>query len=151
MATKCSESLCMASRSRFQHNKSLTFFFHLCSSPDSARFASCGGDKNVFLWDVGTAQIIRRFSGHTARVNAVAFNFEASVLASGNSYPFPSNKTTQFTEKFDSLAVGQARSTQQSGSGTFAPKDACRSKSSRKHATASPASLSVTQRSSQVL
>ncbi|KAI1180894.1 WD40-repeat-containing domain protein [Nemania sp. FL0916] len=51
---------------------------------DNARFASAGGDRAVFLWDVATAQTLRRFSGqgqhghginsgHTARVNCVCF------------------------------------------------------------------------------
>ena len=37
-----------------------------------------------FLWDVATGKTIRRFLGHTHRVNAVDFNSDASVLASGS-------------------------------------------------------------------
>lgn len=55
------------------------------SSHDNTRLASCGGDRSVFLWDVGTAATVKRFSGHNARVNAVAFNEESSILASGAS------------------------------------------------------------------
>ncbi|KAI0146335.1 WD40-repeat-containing domain protein [Xylariaceae sp. FL1272] len=61
----------------------------LSVSTDNARFASAGGDRSVFLWDVSTAQTLRRFgaggtSGHTARVNAVCFAGEDdSVLISG--------------------------------------------------------------------
>lgn len=40
---------------------------------DNARFASVGGDRQVFLWDVTTAQTLRRWAGHGGRVNAVAF------------------------------------------------------------------------------
>lgn len=59
----------------------------LSVASDNATFASAGGDRNVFLWDVGTAQTIRRFGGnqgHTLRVNAVTFAGEGdSVLVSG--------------------------------------------------------------------
>ena len=57
----------------------------LAVSNDNARFASVGGDKPVFLWDVSTAQTLRRFTGHAARVNAVTFGGENdSVLLSGS-------------------------------------------------------------------
>ncbi|KAI1331964.1 WD40-repeat-containing domain protein [Xylariaceae sp. FL0255] len=63
-------------------------------STDNARFASSGGDRIVFLWDVATAQTLRRFGvsgasggstgGHTARVNAVTFAGDGdSLLISG--------------------------------------------------------------------
>ncbi|KAK0615914.1 WD40-repeat-containing domain protein [Bombardia bombarda] len=45
----------------------------LAISADNARFASSGGDRAVFLWDVATAATTRRFAGHAGRVNAVAF------------------------------------------------------------------------------
>lgn len=48
----------------------------LAVTPDNARFASAGGDRTVFLWDVSTATPLRRFShateGHVGRVNCVA-------------------------------------------------------------------------------
>ena len=51
---------------------------------DNARLASVGGDKQVFLWDVATARTLRRFVGHFARVNAVAFGGEGGgVVVSG--------------------------------------------------------------------
>ncbi|KAI5365553.1 putative WD40/YVTN repeat-like-containing domain superfamily [Septoria linicola] len=54
-------------------------------SEDNARFASGGGDKTVFLWDVATAQTLRRFTGHSARINCVAFGGEGdSVVISGS-------------------------------------------------------------------
>lgn len=57
----------------------------LSVSEDNSRFASVGGDKTVFLWDVATAQTLRRFTGHAARVNAVSFGGEGdSVLVSGS-------------------------------------------------------------------
>ena len=57
-------------------------------STDNERFASSGGDRLVFLWDVATAQTIRRFGGgpqgHSARINCVSFGGEGdSVLVSG--------------------------------------------------------------------
>ncbi|KAI1500947.1 WD40-repeat-containing domain protein [Biscogniauxia marginata] len=66
----------------------------LSVSADNARFASSGGDRAVFLWDVATAQTLRRFGGgggsqggqgHTARVNCVSFGGEGdSLLVSGS-------------------------------------------------------------------
>jgi mitogen-activated protein kinase organizer 1 len=53
------------------------------SSHDNAKFASCGGDKLVFIWDVATAQVTRRLQGHFGKINTVAFNKDAQVLASG--------------------------------------------------------------------
>ena len=51
---------------------------------DNARFASVGGDKQVFLWDVATARTLRRWSGHFGRVNCVGFGGEGdSVVVSG--------------------------------------------------------------------
>lgn len=58
-------------------------------SADNQTFASVGGDRSVFLWDVQTATTIRRFGGtqqgHSSRINAVAFaGAEDSVLVSGS-------------------------------------------------------------------
>lgn len=56
---------------------------------DNHRFASAGGDRAVFLWDVATAQTLRRFGstgqqGHTARVNCVRFGGgDDAVVVSG--------------------------------------------------------------------
>lgn len=53
-------------------------------SADNAKFASVGGDKAVFVWDVVSAQTIRRFSGHVGRVESVRFAGDGdSVLISG--------------------------------------------------------------------
>lgn len=54
------------------------------SAHDNAKFASSGGDRTAFVWDVTSGETIRRFSGHLGRVNAVALNADASVLASGS-------------------------------------------------------------------
>lgn len=59
----------------------------LAVSGDNARFASCGGDRAVFLWDVATAQTLRRLGGahgHAGRVNCVAFaGDDDALLVSG--------------------------------------------------------------------
>ncbi|KAK4191691.1 putative mitogen-activated protein kinase organizer 1 [Podospora australis] len=58
----------------------------LSVSTDNARFASAGGDRTVFLWDVTTAQTLRRFGSastthsHTGRVNSVIFAGSADSL-----------------------------------------------------------------------
>ncbi len=58
-------------------------------SADNKTFASVGGDRSVFLWDVQAASTIRRLGGtqqgHTSRINAVSFaGVEDSVLVSGS-------------------------------------------------------------------
>ncbi|KAJ4409422.1 hypothetical protein N0V82_009489 [Gnomoniopsis sp. IMI 355080] len=60
----------------------------LAVSADNARFASGGGDRTVFLWDVATAKTLRRFShateGHVGRVNCVAMGgAEDALVVSG--------------------------------------------------------------------
>lgn len=53
-------------------------------SGDNSRFASVGGDKSVFYWDVKGNCIIRKFEGHISRINTVSFNDDESVLVSGS-------------------------------------------------------------------
>lgn len=53
-------------------------------SKSNQRFASCGGDRSVFLWEVASQEVVRKFSGHNGKVNVVAFNEEETVLASGS-------------------------------------------------------------------
>ena len=55
----------------------------MCRTHDNAKFASCGGDKVVFIWDVPSGKILRRLSGHFGKINALAFNTDAQILASG--------------------------------------------------------------------
>ena len=50
---------------------------------DNVKFASSGGDRSVFVCDVATATTTRRLADHTGKVNAVEFNEDASVVASG--------------------------------------------------------------------
>lgn len=56
----------------------------VCVSPDNSRFVSAGGDRTAFLWDVGSGRVLRRFSGHSQRINAVALSEEGSVLLTGS-------------------------------------------------------------------
>ncbi|KAJ5759743.1 hypothetical protein N7520_006899 [Penicillium odoratum] len=52
---------------------------------DNARFASVGGDRQVFLWDVEQGSTTRRWTGHTSRVEAVQFAGEGdSVVVTGS-------------------------------------------------------------------
>jgi mitogen-activated protein kinase organizer 1 len=55
----------------------------MCRTHDNAKFASCGGDKVVFIWDVPSGKVLRRLSGHFGKINALAFNTDAQILASG--------------------------------------------------------------------
>lgn len=50
---------------------------------DNAKFASSGGDRSVFIWDVTTGMTTRRLPGHMGKINVVEFNEDASVVASG--------------------------------------------------------------------
>lgn len=56
-------------------------------STDNSRFTSAGGDQSVFLWDVATAQTLRRFGpvgGRGRRVECVALAGEGdSIVMSG--------------------------------------------------------------------
>lgn len=47
---------------------------------DNGRFASVGGDKTAFVWDVTTGKTIRKFTGHNSRINTCAWNNDFSVL-----------------------------------------------------------------------
>ncbi|KAL4864182.1 hypothetical protein BDV12DRAFT_201348 [Aspergillus spectabilis] len=52
---------------------------------DNSKFASVGGDRQVFLWDVEQGITIRRWGGHNARVEAVQFAGEDdAVVVSGS-------------------------------------------------------------------
>lgn len=51
---------------------------------DNSKFASCGGDKVCFLYDIASGKVLRRFQAHTQRINAVEMNDEATLLFSGS-------------------------------------------------------------------
>lgn len=51
---------------------------------DNSRFTSVGGDRLVFLWDVEQGVTIRRWGGHSSRIEAVEFAGEGDgVVVSG--------------------------------------------------------------------
>lgn len=52
-------------------------------SKENSTMVSSGGDRAFFLWDVATGNIIRRFHGHSQRVNVVSLNKLDSVVVSG--------------------------------------------------------------------
>jgi mitogen-activated protein kinase organizer 1 len=59
-------------------------------SDDNARFISVGGDKQAMLWDVAQARVLRRFEGHTGRINACSWagdGREQSVIVTGTVTP----------------------------------------------------------------
>jgi mitogen-activated protein kinase organizer 1 len=58
------------------------YLFSRASTND--RFSTGGGDRLVFLWDVASGQIIRRFSGHHHRINDVQLNGESTVIVSAS-------------------------------------------------------------------
>lgn len=52
--------------------------------PDNSKFSSVGGDRSAFFFDVLTGKPIRKFSGHTQRINCCNFNNDGAVLATGS-------------------------------------------------------------------
>lgn len=84
-STRATDTKFFLSRCKRVTELSITFLYSqlLYRTPDNARFVSSGGDRDAFLWDVQSGQTVRRFKGHTSKINAVQFNPEASVLATG--------------------------------------------------------------------
>jgi mitogen-activated protein kinase organizer 1 len=60
----------------------------LYRSHDNTKFASSGGDRSVFVWDVTAGVTTRRLAGHMGKVNVVELNTDATVLASGEMISF---------------------------------------------------------------
>lgn len=38
---------------------------------DNSKLSSCGGDRQVFYWDVATGRVIRKFRGHDSEVRGI--------------------------------------------------------------------------------
>ncbi|XP_057432297.1 uncharacterized protein LOC130725054 [Lotus japonicus] len=49
---------------------------------DNSKLCSCGGDRQIFYWDVATGRVIRKFRGHNGEINGVKFNEYSSVIVS---------------------------------------------------------------------
>ena len=43
------------------------------------------------MWDVASGAVLRRLQGHFGKINSVAFNRDAQVLASGQFIRLPSS------------------------------------------------------------
>lgn len=50
---------------------------------DNSQFATGGGDREIFLWDVASGRTIRRFRGHEKMVNAVCAGWGSVVHSLG--------------------------------------------------------------------
>lgn len=55
----------------------------ICVNPQGTVLASAGSDKAVRLWDVNTQSIIRSWNAHSEITNAIAFNHDGTLLATG--------------------------------------------------------------------
>jgi mitogen-activated protein kinase organizer 1 len=53
-------------------------------SSDNSKMISAGGDKQVNYFDVLTGSVVRRFYGHTDRINSLAFNKLETVIVTGS-------------------------------------------------------------------
>jgi len=51
---------------------------------DNNKFASCGGDKVFFIWDVLTGNFIRKIIAHTNKINTMCLNLYENVIATGS-------------------------------------------------------------------
>lgn len=56
----------------------------LAVSGDNSKFASAGGDRAAFVWDVTSGNIVRRLQGHLSSINAIAANDDFTVLITGS-------------------------------------------------------------------
>lgn len=46
----------------------IIFLFVFFRNRDNSKLSSCGGDRQVFYWDVATGRVIRKFRGHDSEV-----------------------------------------------------------------------------------
>lgn len=46
--------------------KLMSLYLDACR--DNSKLSSCGGDRQVFYWDVASGKVIRKFRGHDSEV-----------------------------------------------------------------------------------
>lgn len=46
----------------------LALISYVACDRDNSKLCSCGGDRQVFYWDVSTGRVIRKFRGHDSEV-----------------------------------------------------------------------------------
>lgn len=63
----------------FKKNSDYNFRFN-----ENDKFASCGGDKTFFIWDVLSGNIIRKVLAHNNRINTITLNPHQNVIATGS-------------------------------------------------------------------
>lgn len=51
---------------------------------DNDKFASCGGDKVFYIWDVLTGKYIRKIVAHNNKINTISLNPYENVIATGS-------------------------------------------------------------------
>lgn len=51
---------------------------------DNNAFISCGEDKQPYLWDVESAKIVRKFEGHSLRINCIRYNKDCQIFGTGS-------------------------------------------------------------------
>ena len=79
-------------------------------SPDGTRLLSGSDDRTLKLWDAGSGELIRTFTGHTFKVAAVAFSPDGKHLLSGSS-----DKTAQAVGRGERAADPHLRGALRSG------------------------------------
>lgn len=49
-------------------------FYFLFFNRDNSKLCSCGGDRQIFYWDVATGRVIRKFRGHESEVCSLSLS-----------------------------------------------------------------------------
>ncbi|EEB93276.1 hypothetical protein MPER_08092, partial [Moniliophthora perniciosa FA553] len=75
---------------------------------DNAKFASSGGDRSSFVWDVATGMTTRRLAGHMGKINVVEFNDDASVVASEHNLEQPIQVLEEARDSVQTIHIDSA-------------------------------------------
>lgn len=65
---------------------------------DNSKLCSCGGDRQVFYWDVASGRVIRKFRGHDSEVNGNSISRILNVFGSLCNIYMWSNKLLVLSE-----------------------------------------------------